>query len=122
MNLNDMNDGKLFSFGKVEFGVVPDAEFDNPTPARSHEDAVHIALCNKMDAVDALDAMRHSMVSNMSKAQYIVIRNSLEELADLLRRYEGKPLPPKPQKPYHKNGNQNTKNQKKSNSYKGGKR
>lgn len=119
MSVNDMADNKQFSFGKVEFGVVPNFEFDAPTPARTYDDAVHIALCNKMDAVDTLDNMCHTFNSNMSKAQYVVIRNSLEELADLLRRYEGKPLPVEHKNFPRKNENYN---KKKSKTYKGGRK
>ena len=115
--MNDISPDARFSFGKVEFGVVPDSApiLSSPTPSCS--DAVHAALCHKMDAVDALDALRHTLTSNMSKAQYIIIRNSLEELSDLLRRYEGKPAPKAPKDICHKNEHYNTKKRK---NHKGG--
>ena len=92
--MNDFQENAKFSFGKVEFGVIPQEADIKQTEPNPHTNRVNIALCNKMDAVDALDALRHSLVSNLSKAQYSIIRNSLEEMADLIRTYEGKPLPP----------------------------
>lgn len=92
--MNDFQENAKFSFGKVELGVIPQEADIKQTEQNPHANRVNTALCNKMDAVDALDALRHSLVSNLSKAQYSIIRNSLEEMADLIRTYEGKPLPP----------------------------
>lgn len=111
--MNDLKDNATFSFGKVELGVVPEEADIKPIAANAHTNRVNIALCNKMDAVDALDALRHNMVSNLSKAQYVIIRNSLEEMADLIREYDGKPaLVKRPNKPY-RNNNRNNKNKRK---------
>lgn len=111
--MNDLKDNATFSFGKVELGVVP-AEADiKPIDANAHTNRVSMALCNKMDAVDALDALRHNMVSNLSKAQYVIIRNSLEEMADLIREYEGKPAPAKRSNKPYRNNNRNNQNKRK---------
>nr|DAE09495.1 MAG TPA: hypothetical protein [Siphoviridae sp. ct96x5] len=108
--MNDLKDNATFSFGKVELGVVPEEADIKPIDANAHTNRVNIALCNKMDAVDALDALRHNMVSNLSKAQYVIIRNSLEEMADLIREYEGKPAPVKRSNDPYRNNNRNNKN------------
>lgn len=111
--MNDLKDNATFSFGKVELGVVPEEADIKPIDANAHTNRVNIALCNKMDAVDALDALRHNMVSNLSKAQYVIIRNSLEEMADLIREYEGKPAPVKRSNDPYRNNNRNNKNKRK---------
>lgn len=107
--MNDLKDNATFSFGKVELGVVPEEADIKPIDANAHTNRVSMALCNKMDAVDALDALRHNMVSNLSKAQYVIIRNSLEEMANLIREYEGKPAPAKRSNKPYRNNNRTTK-------------
>ena len=94
--MNDLKENAKFSFGKVELGVIPEEADIKKMSKNAHADRVNTALCNKMDAVDALDAFKHTLVSNMSKAQYVIIRNSLEEMADIIREYEGKPFPNRP--------------------------
>lgn len=91
--MNDFKETAKFSFGKVELGVIPEDADIKKTSPNAHANRVNTALCNKMDAVDALEGFKHTLVSNLSKAQYVIIRNSLEEMADLIREYEGKPLP-----------------------------
>lgn len=100
--MNDFKETAKFSFGKVELGVIPEDADIKKTSPNAHANRVNTALCNKMDAVDALDAFKHTLVSNLSKAQYVIIRNSLEEMADIIREYEGKPLPKQKFKPNHK--------------------
>lgn len=111
--MNDLKDNTTFSFGKVELGVVPEEADIKPIDAKAHTNRVNIALCNKMDAVDALDALRHNMVSNLSKAQYVIIRNSLEEMANLIREYEGKSAPAKRSNKPYRNNNRNNQNKRK---------
>ena len=67
--MNDLKENAKFSFGKVELGVIPDEADIKKMSKNAHADRVNTALCNKMDAVDALDAFRHTLVSNLSKAQ-----------------------------------------------------
>lgn len=111
--MNDFKDTVKFSFGKVELGVIPeDADIKKASP-NAHANRVNTALCNKMDAVDALDGFKHTLISNMSKAQYIIIRNSLEEMADLIREYEGKPLPVNKQNPNKPNKRRKPRNKQK---------
>ena len=90
--MNDFKEGTKFSFGKIELAVIPnEIEIGRVTSTKMSchsnyvRDPIESAMEHKQLAVDALDNLKFSVPKNYMESPYMIIRDSLEEMANLLK-------------------------------------
>ena len=91
--MNDFKEGTKFSFGKIELAVIPNeieiGRATDTTKTFCHSnyvrDPIESAIEHKQLAVDALDNLKFIVPKNYMESPYMIIRDSLEEMANLLK-------------------------------------